>query len=289
MAIKIAIASGKGGTGKTSVSVNLYHYLVNSTSNKVLLVDCDVEEPNDKIFFNNLICEKTEIKHQLIPQIDISKCTYCKKCEEYCEFNAIQIWPRMNYVNITDTLCHSCGACLVACGNYAISEHKSSIGVVSYYKTEYNTEILEGQLQIGSTMQTMMIKELKNCISPEYDIILLDSPPGTSCPVVETISDSDYVILVTEPTPFGLYDLQITVELLKEIQIPFGVIVNKANVGSNQIYDYLKKENIELIGEIPFMKEYAYNYANGELFHKIPEAISKSYQNIIEKLNPIFN
>jgi len=284
MPYKIAIASGKGGTGKTTVSVNLFHFLTNYKSKNVKLVDCDVEEPNDAIFFSDIEIQSQKTINQLIPQIDNDKCTYCKKCVEYCEFNSIVVIPSAKFAEINGSLCHSCGACIVACEYGAIEEFPQPIGTVTYRKTENNNELIEGKLKIGSTMQTMLIKELKKNVSDNADIILYDAPPGTSCPVVETISDVDYIILVTEPTPFGLHDLSLMVELLKDIDKPFGVIINKAGLGDNKVYEYLKKENIEILGEIPFDKNYASKYALGNLTDNISDEIADKYKKIVDSI-----
>ncbi len=284
MSYKIAIASGKGGTGKTTVAVNLFTKLGNLFNSKVQLVDCDVEEPNDIIFFADSKKIKEDNAFQLIPEINKDKCTYCRKCAEYCEFNAIVVIPHISFAEINNNLCHSCGACSFACIDNAIAEKKESIGTIATYATSNGNTIKEGRLRIGSAMQTMLIKQLKESIIENNGVILYDAPPGTSCPVVETVGDADFIILVTEPTPFGLYDLQLMVELLKELKKPFGVVINKAGLGNNEIYSFLDKNNIELLGEIPFMKEYAECYADGNLTKAIPQKISDSYTSIIKKL-----
>ncbi len=282
--MKIAIASGKGGTGKTTVSVNLYHFLSKEFNDQVQLIDCDVEEPNDLLFFAN--AEKKEEKKvfSLVPGIDIEKCTFCRKCTEWCEFNAITIVKNHRFAEVNTDLCHSCGACLEACSFGAIREYEKPLGVISEHNTGFGMPLVEGRLEIGSAMQTALIKKVKKYTSTEARITLLDAPPGTSCPVVETISDSDYVLLVTEPTPFGLNDLKITVDLLSDLAIPFGIIVNKAGLGNDEIYKYIKTKNIELIGKIPFSKKYASNYSKGELLTNIPSEIKTVYQDIINKL-----
>jgi MinD superfamily P-loop ATPase len=281
---KIAIASGKGGTGKTTVSVNLYHFINKLKKEKVLLVDCDVEEPNDLLFFQDAEMSNEETINQLVPRIDNDKCTYCRKCVEWCEYNAIVVIPPVQFAEVNASLCHSCGACLVACEFDAMKEYPESIGKVTHYKTDSGEMLVEGKLKIGSSMQTMLIKELKKRVFEDAGWILFDAPPGTSCPVVETVSDVDYIVLVTEPTPFGLHDLSLMVELLKEIDKPFGVIINKAGLGDNKVYNYLKDENIEIIGEIPFDKDYASKYAEGKLLSNITPEIEKRYVEIIEKL-----
>lgn len=285
MSYKIAIASGKGGTGKTTVSVNLFKGFNELHGKKVQLVDCDVEEPNDAIFFCDAEVVDVQEVSQMVPVIDSGKCTFCRKCVEYCEFNAIVVLPPVSFAEINPSLCHSCGACSVACKDGAITEHLKPIGTLNFYKTDENNGLVEGRLEIGSTMQTMLIRELKKAIPGINDIIIYDAPPGTSCPVVETIHDVNYLILVAEPTLFGLHDLKLMVALVRELGLEFGVVINKVGLGNNGVYDYLEKEGIGLLGEIPFDKEYASLYAVGEITGAIPDAIHQSYTEICEVLN----
>ncbi len=282
--MKIAVASGKGGTGKTTVSVNLYHAISVLWDKNVKLIDCDVEEPNDALFFNNPVPQKKEEVYQLIPEIDSEKCTFCKKCSEWCEFNAITIVANMKFAEVDESLCHSCGACSVACKFDAITEKEKPLGTLTHFNTGIGKGLTEGRLKVGSAMQTMLIKKLKSASLLNKTITILDSPPGTSCPVVETVADADYVILVTEPTPFGLHDLKITVELLSEIEKPFGVIVNKAGLGNDNIYKFLKENKIELLGEIPFDRQFAEQYASGNLLKEIPEKTAEVYRKVVEKI-----
>lgn len=287
MAFKIAIASGKGGTGKTTFAVNLFSSINENWTRSVQLVDCDVEEPNDLLFFQNFSVKSEKPVEQVIPEIDTEKCTFCKKCEEYCEFNAIVMMPSMQYAAVNKDLCHSCGACLVACQYDAIHETKNSIGTVTNYKIGNDLSFMEGNLRVGSPLQTMLIKDLKKNLVGEHDILIYDAPPGTSCPVVETISDADFVILVTEPTPFGVHDLKLTVDLLKEVKKPFGVFVNKAGLGDSEVYEFLKAENIDLLGEIPFSKEYASLYAKGKIVCCVPLEFAKVYEKVVEYLKKL--
>ena len=289
MPLKIAIASGKGGTGKTTVATNLFHLYCNNITCNIHLVDCDVEEPNDIIFFPHAVKNSEHEVFQHIPQINTKNCTFCRQCVEYCEFNAIIVIPSASFAEINPNLCHSCGACSVACKYDAIIEMPASIGEVTHYEIRKGMTIIEGRLKIGSAMQTMLIKKLKKQIPDESGIIILDSPPGTSCPVVETISDADYIILVTEPTPFGLHDLKLMVDLIREIKKPFGIVISKADIGDNKVYKFLKEEQIDLLGEIPFSKDYAGLYAAGNIFHTVPSQIQESYLKIIENLENKIN
>ena len=282
--MQIAVASGKGGTGKTTVAVSLFHFWKKFFNEKVHLVDCDVEEPNDALFFPSLETLEQKQVYQYIPEIDTSVCTFCKKCAEWCEFNAITVVANRQFAEVDTSLCHSCGACLVACPENAFTEKPHPLGVITRYLTENGNEFTEGRLEVGSAMQTMLIKELKKEVNPGINFTILDAPPGTSCPVVETVSNADFVILVTEPTPFGLHDLKITVELMNELKKPFGVVVNKAGLGSGDVYTFLNKNNIELLGEIPFSRELARMYSSGELLGNIPEELKETYRGIIEKI-----
>lgn len=287
--MQIAIASGKGGTGKTTVSVNLYYFLSEKYNNQVQLIDCDVEEPNDMLFFSQAKKEAETKAFTVVPEIDDEKCTYCKKCVEWCEFNAISIVKNLKFAQVDYALCHSCGACFKACTFNALKQIQNPLGSISDYQTTFGAGISEGRLEIGSAMQTALIKKVKKQSATGQTITLLDAPPGTSCPVVETVATANYVILVTEPTPFGLHDLKITVELLKEIHKPFGIIVNKAGLGNNAIYRFLEESDITLLGKIPFSKAYAGNYSRGNLFENIPEEIKIAYNSIVGKLATIIN
>lgn len=288
MALKIAIASGKGGTGKTTTAVNLYHHLNRMHGGNVLLVDCDVEEPNGVLFFPDAMEETSSLVTMEIPVIDTSKCTFCRRCVEFCEFNAILVIPPVKFAEVNQSQCHSCGACQVACDHEAIWVKDQTIGNITRYSGITGAGIVEGNLKIGSAMQTMVIRSLKKSLhSNNNDILLFDAPPGTSCPVVETVSDTDFGVLVAEPTPFGLHDLKLMVALLRKLCIPFGVVINKADLGSPEIYEYLGTEGIEILAEIPFSRSFAAIYASGELQSGIPEEIDNGYFLLARKLSEL--
>lgn len=284
MSIKIAVASGKGGTGKTSVSLNLFHHLKKEQGISCQLIDCDVEEPNDHLFLHggkiNSQCEA----RQLLPIIDSEKCTYCRACVDWCEFNAIVLIPTVKYTEISPTLCHACGACLEVCKDDALKEHYQEIGKISQYILPDSSIMLEGRLKIGSPMQTGLIRQLKEKMDESIDINILDAPPGTSCPVVETIADTNFTVLVAEPGPFGLHDLTLMVDLIRETEQAFGVIINKVENSNTDIHKYLKEEGITLIGEIPFNREYAVQYSKANIFDNPPQEIEASYNTIINNL-----
>lgn len=273
--ISIAVASGKGGTGKTFVSTMLFSVLAGQFSQQLELVDCDVEEPNDLLFFPGIEKISTAEISKRVPVIDPSRCTYCRRCAEYCEFNAIVVLPSIRFAEVNKDLCHSCGACIVACNDGAITETEEPIGAVHVFREEHGARIVEGRLKIGSTMQTMLIRKLKKQLAQGIMFRIFDAPPGTSCPVVETIADTDYVVLVAEPTPFGLHDLKLMVNLLNKIEKPFGVIINKAGTGDDQLQHFLEEQGITLLGEIPFSRKIAEAYAGGQLLTKTDSTISQ--------------
>jgi len=280
---KIAIASGKGGTGKTTVSVNLFYFLSRTLEGSTVLVDCDVEEPNSQLFLKNCEFKESNVAKVKVPVINKSACVYCKECSEFCSYNAITILAGKQYAEVDYNLCHSCGACLYACNSNAISEREEAIGTIYTYNWQ-NSLFIEGRLKIGSSMQTTLIKKLKKALPKDADFLLFDAPPGTSCNVVETIHDTDFVILVTEPTPFGLHDLSLMVELVRNLKLNFGVVVNKSGIGNNDMYSYLQKENIALLGEIPFSKTFAKQYSAGNILEEIPSEFFIQYRKILEKL-----
>lgn len=260
--IKIAIASGKGGTGKTFISTNLFNVL-QKRKLKIALVDCDAEEPNDRGFINGELQQLYDVT-QKVPVIDESKCTYCGKCKEYCNYNAIFFLKDPKMIKVLDELCHGCGACSVACKYEAISEKDDILGSVSKYSVSQNSALIEAKMNVGVYSPVNVIKAAVK-EATDFDLVLLDSPPGTSCPFIQTVATADYVILVTEPTPFGLSDLMQSVDTLKSMNKTCGVIINRAGLGNNDIYDYLQLENIPLLMAIPFDKEIAVCYSNGNL------------------------
>ncbi|MHA1503720.1 MAG: 4Fe-4S binding protein [Candidatus Heimdallarchaeota archaeon] len=278
----VSIASGKGGTGKTTVAINVALSLENCQ-----LLDCDVEEPNAHIFLQPTFTEKKDVKVD-IPVIDDNKCTKCGYCAEVCEFNALAALP--NTILFFPELCMSCNACIELCPENAISSKKKSIGIINKGYTKDNMEVINGLLNISEPRAIPIIIAVKDQIDPTKNVII-DAPPGNSCPVIETVSETDFCILVTEPTPFGLWDLRIAVEVVKLLKVPFGIILNKSNMGDNNlILDFCSKNDIEVLMSIPYERKIAEAYSNGialvnydptwsakfrELWHKI-EAKVKS-------------
>lgn len=277
---KIAVASGKEGTGKTFVSTNLYQTFIEYGINAVL-TDCDAEEPNAASFFKTELKESKPVT-QKVPQIDSSKCLFCGKCQDWCAYNAILIIKERGLSRVMEELCHGCGACSVACENGAITEKEMLLGEVINFSDNSGCKIVEGRLKVGVYTPVPVLKRAIN--STYADLALFDSPPGTSCPFIHTVNASDYVILVTEPTPFGLNDLKLSVEILQKMGRPFSVIINRAGLGNRVVHDYLKRENIELIMEIPFDKEIASAYSKGKLAVSGRPLLAAKFSSLARKL-----
>jgi len=258
----ISIASGKGGTGKTTVAVNMAISL-----GDVQLLDCDVEEPNVHLLLHPKINEVKSV-YVSTPQVNEELCDHCGKCSEFCEYNALFVSPEK--VLVFPELCHSCGGCIIVCPRKAITEKRRKIGVVKTGVAR-DVELVYGELEVGEPMPGPVIKEVKRQIKSNKTVII-DSPPGTSCPVIESVYKSDYCLLVAEPTPFGLHDLKITIQVLEEIKIPFGVVINRAGIGDRKVYEYCEEKGVPILLEIPFQRRIAELYSRGIPFTlKMPE------------------
>ncbi|MDC1106692.1 P-loop NTPase [Prolixibacteraceae bacterium] len=279
---KIAIASGKGGVGKTTISVLLYHQLQKTMNETISLVDCDVEEPNSRIFFPASTQTNKEVAYQEIPMIDTTLCSFCRKCVNVCEFNAIMMVSALEHAEVNESLCHSCGACEYVCDRQALGTKRVAIGEMSQHNTSTGV-LYEGRLEIGSVMQTRLIGMLKEWGATDH-LTIYDAPPGTSCSVVETLDEMDYVILVAEETSFGLHDLKLIVRLVKALQLPFGVLINKAGLGTTPLKAYLEQEHIELLGEVPHNLEFAKASAQADIFSNIPWSIQTSLERVTQKI-----
>jgi len=249
----ISVASGKGGTGKTTVATNLALSI-----GKAQFIDCDVEEPNANIFLKAKIKEHEDVSVS-IPKMDKEKCDYCGKCSEFCVYNALAVVP--SDVLVFPELCHSCGGCELVCPKDAVSWNERIIGRLEHGQVE-DIDFYHGLLNVGEMQAVPVIKALKRKVDKSKNVII-DVPPGTSCPVIESISGSDYCILVTEPTPFGLHDLKLAVEVTRHLNIPFGVIINRDGIGDKKVELYCKSENIPVLLKIPERKKIAHLYSKG--------------------------
>ncbi len=259
---KIAIASGKGGTGKTFLATSLF-WTLSQRLEKLTLVDCDAEEPNSGIFLEKEILDKVKVT-QKVPVIDTDKCTYCSKCHDYCEYNAIFILPPSKIIKVIDELCHDCGACSVACEFDAITEKDVLQGMVSVYDSFNNNKFVESRMEVGVMSPVKVIKEGLRQAGNE-GVVIFDAPPGTSCPFIQTVTEADFVVLITEPTPFGLSNLVQSVDTLKTMGKKYGVVVNRAELGNDKIYKYLEENNIPLLLEIPYDREIAKHYSKADI------------------------
>ena len=253
----LAVASGKGGTGKTSVAVNTALSIPN-----IQYLDCDVEEPNAHLLLQPTITHNEPVQI-MVPVVNEEKCDYCEKCVEFCQYNAMFV--SSNKILFFPELCHSCGGCSMICSKHAITEKQRKIGTLKFGSTSNGLDIVFGELDVGEPMAVPIIKAVKNEIKNDK-INILDSPPGTSCPVVETVKGADFCVLVTEPTPFGLHDLKITVQVLRNLKIPFGVVVNRAGIGDQKVYQYCQEEKIPILMEIPYQRKIAELYSKGVPF-----------------------
>ena len=257
--ISLSILSGKGGTGKTTLAVNLALALDN-----VQLLDADVEEPNDYLFISPKI-EKKEMESvmRLIPEVDDDKCTACRKCVDFCEYNALAMM--LDNVLVFEEVCHSCGGCKIVCPENAITEKEKELGKLRHDNL-LDLDFWQGELNTGEEKTVPVIEKLKTKINRNKKVII-DSPPGTTCPTIEAITDTDFTVVVTEPSSFGLHDLKMVVEMLNEIKQPFAVIINRAEADSDYlIEDFCKKNKIKVLMKIPFSRKIAELYSNGKPF-----------------------
>jgi len=267
--MNIAIASGKGGTGKTTISTNLASYL--AEEDNVVLADLDVEEPNSKLFLDTELIHK-EDKFKMIPEWIEDKCTLCGICQKVCNYHAvIQLGPS---ILVFPELCHSCYACSELCPDNALPMIPLKMGELTHYK-KGNLDFIESRLEIGQELAVPLIAQTIDYVNEKFSdkyIKIYDSPPGTSCPVIEATKDADFVILVTEPTPFGLNDLKLAVETMQELKKEFGIVINRDGLGNAGVEIYCEENNFPILAKIPNSKEIARLYSNGNLiYNQIPE------------------
>lgn len=277
----IAIASGKGGTGKTTVATNLAR-VAETQGLDVSYLDCDVEEPNGHIFLKPDI-EKTTPVSVSVPVVDESKCTACGKCKEICQYSAIALLGKT--VLTFPNLCHGCGGCMLVCPTGAITESGRDVGVVEEGMAN-GAKFVHGKLSIGEAMSPPLIKEVRKRIS-DGGLNIIDAPPGTSCPVIQSVRGADYVLLVTEPTPFGLNDLKLAVEMLRVMKLPFGVVVNRSDMGDEAVFDYCGSESINILLRIPDDRRIAEAYSRGRLAVEAVPEYAAAFESLLKEVTHV--
>ena len=283
--MKIAVASGKGGTGKTFFSTNLFAALRQAELD-VALVDCDAEVPDAAIFIEGDLLHEEETR-LLCPSIDPDRCNHCGLCAGNCHFNAITCIPSLGYIKVHPDLCHSCGACILECPQHAVRQSWKTVGKVSSYGNGNSDRpyLFEARMDEGEHSPVPVIRQaVRKAERFDYGYLVLDAPPGCSCPFVNTVMDTDRVILVSEPTPFGLSDLKHTVEVLKKLGKEFQVVINRSDIGNDMMKSWLEAEKIGILAEIPYSKEIASIYARGKVAYYELESIRILFNGIIGKL-----
>ena len=274
----VSIASGKGGTGKTTIATNL----AVSLESDVQILDCDVEEPNSHLFIRPAIDEVKTITTP-VPEVDMEKCTMCGKCAEICQFNAIVMFGEI--VMPFHELCHSCGGCMEVCPEKAITETGRELGIIE--KGHRNgLEFVHGKLRIGEAMSPPLIKKVREYTRPDI-LTIIDAPPGTSCPVIASMKGADFVLLVTEPTPFGLHDLKLAVGAVKILGIPCGLVINRSDIGNDQVKKYAEEKNVPILMEIPFDRRIAEAYSRGEMIVEVMPQWKEKFLGLIHHIEKI--
>ncbi len=281
--MKIAIASGKGGTGKTLIATNLA--FIAAQTQKVILYDLDVEEPNSEYFFK-VREEQLFPVEKMIPVVNEELCDHCGICSQICEYHAII--SLADQVLVFPELCHSCYGCLELCPLGAISEGKKEIGTIKISRNQ-NLRCITGILKIGESATTGLIREVKKVEAASSELKIFDAPPGTSCPVVESVKDMDFIILVAEPTPFGLHDLDLLVQVIQDLKKPFGVVINKSQQENDLISEYCQINDIPILSRIPFSMKIAEAYAQGKLISMIDQNSKQIFQRLLTTINSKVN
>ena len=265
----ISVASGKGGTGKTTVSTNL----------ALSIEDCDVEEPNAHLFINPRM-EYRETVSTFVPKVDAEACSGCGKCAEICRFNALTVIA--GKVMVFPELCHSCEGCKVVCPEDAVLDASRELGIIERGNRDSIT-FINGRMRIGEAMAPPLIREVREKID-KTELTIIDAPPGTSCPVIAAMKNVDFILLVTEPTPFGLHDLQLAVEAVKLLGIPHGLVINRSDMGDDKVLSYARAENIPVLLEIPFDRTIAEIYSKGQMLVEEQAVWKKSFQELYQSI-----
>jgi MinD superfamily P-loop ATPase len=306
--MRIAVASGKGGTGKTTVATSLAlclaadHTQTQPAPDPPLFLDCDVEAPNAHLFLKPTF-ERCQEVGLLIPHVGEAKCSHCGKCAEVCQYHAIAVLGKK--VLVFPQLCHGCGSCTLICPEGAISEVPDVMGVLESGTADSGIHFARGVMNVGEPMATPIIRQLKKWATPKPDqTVIMDAPPGTSCPVVESVRGADFLLLVTEPTPFGLHDLKLAAQVGRELSIPMGVVVNRDGIGDSGVDEFCETEGLPILMRIPFERAIAEGVAQGkplvdihpeymaqfqQMLMRIAKGVSSSAADITsDKSNPLF-
>lgn len=271
----ISVASGKGGTGKTTVATNL----ALSLESDVQVLDCDVEEPNAHLFLHPPIEDIREIT-TIVPDVDMEKCTLCGKCAEICQFKAIIVIGET--VLPFHELCHSCGGCMRVCPEGAITEAERVLGTIEQGRRN-GLELVHGKLRIGEAMAPPLIRKVREYTRSGLTTII-DAPPGTSCPVIASMKGADFILLVTEPTPFGLHDLKLAVGAVNILGIQCGLVINRSDMGDDRVKAYAKEQGVPVLMEIPFDRSIAEAYSRGDLLVDVQPEWKARFRNLYEKI-----
>lgn len=276
--MRIAVASGKGGTGKTTVATNLA-FVASLHDRTVAYVDCDVEEPNGHLFLKPEWTIRKPVT-RLVPQVDESKCTHCGRCGEICQFSAIA--PLGITILVYAELCHSCGGCILMCPARAITEVPREIGFLEMGWSD-DIQFTHGVLNVGEGMSPPLIRQVKSA-PPKTDLTIIDAPPGTSCPVIESIRGVDFLLLVTEPTPFGLHDLKLAVDMGRALRLPLGVVVNRADSGDRDTWEYCRANHVPILAEIPDDRGIAEAYSRGNLASHLSDGYRELFSRLLARI-----
>lgn len=271
----ISVASGKGGTGKTTVATNL----ACTVSGSVQLLDCDVEEPNAHLFMKPAFQSEDRV-YTMVPAVDQKRCSGCRRCAEICRYSAIALVG--GKVLTFPELCHGCGGCLEVCPEQAITEGGRELGTIECGHSR-GVGFIHGRLRVGEAMAPPLIRQVR-ARADVASVTIIDAPPGTSCPVIAAMRGADFVLMVTEPTPFGLHDLKLAVEAVQTLNIPCGLVINRADLGYDGVHAYARREGLPVLLEIPFAREIAAAYSQGELLIEVMPEWRQKFCNLYEKI-----
>lgn len=271
----ISVASGKGGTGKTTVATNL----AVSLDGECTLLDCDVEEPNVHLFLHSEI-DRSETVTTFVPAVDESRCNGCRKCSDICRFRAIAVVG--GKVLVFPELCHSCGGCQVVCPENAISDGQRELGVVEW-GVGTGVPMIQGRIRVGEAMSPPLIRKVRAAADTE-GLVIVDAPPGTSCPVIAAMRGADFILMVTEPTPFGLHDLRLAVGAVQMLGIPCGLVINRADMGNDRVREYALAERLPILLEIPFDRKIAEAYSCGRMIVEVMPEWKDKFRELLQQI-----